>query len=102
MAMGRAVSSTPGDDGMTRELEITRVFNAPRKLVYEAWTDPKHMTEWWGPGVFTNQSCVLDVRPGGAWQIIMRSPDGMDFPCRGVYREVVAPERLVFTNNAYD
>jgi uncharacterized protein YndB with AHSA1/START domain len=101
-AIGRSADNTPGDDGMTRELEITRVFKAPRKLVYEAWTDPKHMTEWWGPGVFTNHSCVLDVRPGGAWQIIMRSPDGMDYPCRGVYREVVAHQRLVFTNNAYD
>jgi uncharacterized protein YndB with AHSA1/START domain len=101
-AMGLGESNASGQDPMSRELEITRVFQAPRALVYEAWTDPKHMLQWWGPGVFTNHSCVLDVRPGGAWQIVMRSPDGTDFPCRGVYREVRAKERLVFTNNAYD
>jgi len=88
--------------GMDREIEIVRIFDAPRELVYEAWTDPKHMTQWWGPTVFTNHSCELDVRPGGAWQIVMRSPDGVDYRCEGVYSEVVKPERLVFTNDAVD
>jgi uncharacterized protein YndB with AHSA1/START domain len=88
--------------GMEREIEIVRTFNAPRELVYQAWTDPVHMTRWWGPTVFTNHSCELDVRPGGAWQIVMRSPDGADFRCRGIYSDVAPPERLVFTNDAYD
>jgi uncharacterized protein YndB with AHSA1/START domain len=88
--------------GMDREIEIIRIFDAPRELVYEAWTDPCHMTRWWGPTVFTNHDCELDVRPGGAWQIVMRSPDGVDFRCKGVYSEVVKPERLVFTNDAFD
>src|ERR1700679_792050 len=58
------------------------------------------MTQWWGPKVFTNHSCELDVRPGGAWQITMRSPEGIDHRCQGVYTEVVKPERLGFTNEA--
>jgi uncharacterized protein YndB with AHSA1/START domain len=87
---------------MERDLEITRVFNAPRELVFEAWTKPEHMLQWWGPKVFTNHSCEMDVRPGGKWQIVMRSPDGMDLPCRGVFHEVVPPARIVFTNNAFD
>jgi uncharacterized protein YndB with AHSA1/START domain len=59
------------------------------------------MTQWWGPGPFTSHSCSLDVRPGGEWQIVMRSPDGTDFRTAGVYSEVVKSERLVFTNNAF-
>jgi uncharacterized protein YndB with AHSA1/START domain len=87
---------------MEREIEITRVFDAPRDLVYEAWTQCEHMTQWWGPEVFTNHRCQLDVRPGGKWQITMRSPQGMDFKCGGVYSEVIRPERLAFTNDAID
>ncbi len=99
---GRPTGPDPADNPMEKELEITRVFDAPRELVYRAWTEPEHMTQWWGPGVFTNHSCELDVRPGGAWQIVMRSPDGTDFRCEGIYSEVVKPERLVFTNDAVD
>jgi len=87
---------------MERTVEITRVFDAPRELVYQAWTDPEHMVQWWGPKVFTNHSCELDVRPGGSWQIVMRSPDGTDYGCQGVYIDVTPPERLVFTNDAVD
>ena len=99
---GRPTHSAPPANPMEGELEIVRVFDAPRDLVYAAWTEPDHMTKWWGPGVFTNHSCKLDVRPGGAWQIVMRSPDGTDFKCEGIYSEVVKPERLVFTNDAVD
>ena len=87
---------------MERSIEIVRIFDAPRELVYQAWTDPEHMTQWWGPKCFTNHSCKLDVRPGGAWQIVMRSPDGTDFGCKGIYSEVKPPERLVFTSDAVD
>ncbi len=92
----------PATQPSALEIEITRIFDAPRELVFDAWTDPKHMTQWWGPKVFTNHSCALDVRPGGAWQITMRSPEGVDHQCRGIYSEVVKPERLVFSNDAYD
>lgn len=87
---------------MEREIEIERTFDAPRELVYEAWTNPGHLTQWWGPMIFTNHSCELDVRQGGAWQITMRSSEGVDHQCRGVYSEVVKPERLVFSNDAFD
>jgi uncharacterized protein YndB with AHSA1/START domain len=87
---------------MERSIEIVRIFDAPRELVFEAWTDPKHMTQWWGPKFFTSHSCKLDVRPGGSWQIVMRSPDGTDYGCKGIYGEVKPPERLVFTNDAVD
>ena len=79
------------------EFVITRVLNAPRTLVFQAWTDPKHMALWWGPHGFTNPICELDVRPGGAWRIVMRGPDGADHPAKGIYREIVPPERLVMT-----
>jgi len=80
-----------------REFTITRVFDAPRELVYRAWTEPKQMGHWWGPHNFTNPVCEMDVRPGGAYRIVMRGPDGVDYPIKGVYREVVRPERLVAT-----
>ena len=85
-----------------REVVITRVFDAPRELVFKAWTDPKIMKEWYGPKMFTNSVCELDVRVGGAWHIVMRGPDGVEYPGRGVYREIVKPERLVFTSEATD
>ncbi len=78
-------------------LVLTRVFDAPRELVFKAWTDPKRVAQWWGPHGFTNPVCELDVRPGGAILIHMRGPDGTVYPMTGVYQEVVPPERLVFT-----
>ncbi len=79
------------------ELTITRVFDAPRSLVFKAWTAPEHLARWWGPKGFTTLSCAMDVRPGGAWFRRMRSPEGSEHTKRGVYREIVEPERLVFT-----
>jgi uncharacterized protein YndB with AHSA1/START domain len=80
-----------------RELVVTRLFDAPRPLVFKAWTQPEHAARWWGPQGFTTISCEMDVRPGGAWRRRMRSPDGIEHRKRGVYREIVEPERLVFT-----
>jgi uncharacterized protein YndB with AHSA1/START domain len=87
---------------MERDLVITRIFDAPRELVFRAWTDPQHMARWWGPKHFTSRVETMDVRPGGAWRIIMLAPDGNEFPAQGVYREIVPPQRLVFTNDAVD
>jgi uncharacterized protein YndB with AHSA1/START domain len=81
---------------------LTRVFDAPRALVWRAWTDPKMMAQWFGPRGFTSTVPELDVRVGGVLRIIMHGPDGNDYPMKGVFREVVAPERLVFTNIAID
>src|SRR5439155_13782185 len=80
-----------------RELTVTRVFDAPREVVFAAWTDPKQAALWWGPQGFTTISCEMDVRPGGAYRACMRSPHGTRHCRRGVYREVARPERLVFT-----
>jgi uncharacterized protein YndB with AHSA1/START domain len=85
-----------------REVIITRTFDAPRALVFRAWIDPMHLARWWGPKGFTNPVCEVDARVGGKWHIVMRAPDGSDYPCGGVYREIVEPERLVFTNIATD
>lgn len=85
-----------------REVTITRIFDAPRSLVFKMWTDAKYVADWWGPEVFTNPVCEIDARVGGKWHIVMRGPDGTDYPGGGVYREVVPPERLVFTNIATD
>ena len=80
-----------------RDFVITRTFDAPRPLVFQAWTDPQRMARWWGPRGFTNPVCKLDVQPGGAYRIVMRGADGTDYPINGVYREVVEPHRLVMT-----
>jgi uncharacterized protein YndB with AHSA1/START domain len=85
-----------------REITITRVFDAPRALVFKAWTDPKHLVQWWGPKGFTNPVCEIDARAGGTLRIHMRGPDGNIYPMKGVIREIIAPERLVFTNIAVD
>ena len=80
-----------------RELVITRIFDAPRHLVFQAWTEPDRATRWWGPQGFVTTYCNMDVRPGGAFRVCMRSPAGAEHWKQGVYREVVEPERLVFT-----
>jgi uncharacterized protein YndB with AHSA1/START domain len=85
-----------------QELVITRVFDAPRELLFKAWTDPKLVAIWWGPHRFTNPVCELDARPGGAIRIHMRGPDGTVYPMTGVYKEIVEPERIVFTSAALD
>ena len=84
------------------DLVMTRVFDAPRELVFKAWTETKHVAQWWGPKRFTNSVCEMDVRPGGAIRIHMRAPDGVVYPMTGVFQEIVAPERLVFVSSALD
>jgi uncharacterized protein YndB with AHSA1/START domain len=80
-----------------RELVVTRILDAPRALVFQAWTEPDRAARWWGPQGFTTLYCDMDVRPGGTFRASMRSPAGTVHWRRGVYREVVEPERLVFT-----
>jgi len=80
-----------------RELVITRVFDARRELVWKAWTEPERVLQWLGPKEFTAIEFEMDRRPGGAWHSRMRSPEGTEHSNRGVVREVVEPERLVFT-----
>jgi uncharacterized protein YndB with AHSA1/START domain len=84
-------------DATDRKLVITRVIDAPRSLVFKAWTEPEQVARWWGPKGFTTTFCDMDIRPGGKFRFCMRSPTGSDHWKRGVYREIVAPERIVFT-----
>ena len=84
-------------DTTDRELLVTRVIDAPRALVFKAWTEPEQVARWWGPQGFTTTFCDMDIRPGGTFRFCMRSPAGTDHWKRGVYREIVAPERIVFT-----
>src|SRR5574341_55122 len=94
-------SSAPAATTITlpseREIRITRLFNAPRDLVFKAHTDPVLITRWWGPRSMTTVVEVMDVRPGGAWRFIQRTDDGREFVFSGEYREVAPPERLVQT-----
>jgi uncharacterized protein YndB with AHSA1/START domain len=80
-----------------RVLVIERVFYAPRDLVFKAWTEPERMVRWFGPRGFTSNVLKAELRPGGAYRVHMRSPEGTDHWLQGVYHEIVAPERLVST-----
>ncbi|MGH7500559.1 MAG: SRPBCC family protein [Longimicrobiales bacterium] len=82
------------------EIVMTRVFDAPRKLLWDAWTSPEHVPQWMlGPGGWTMPVCEIDLRAGGAWHFVWRQPDGTEMEMSGVYREVKPPERLVATEN---
>lgn len=91
-----------GTESAEPELLITRVFDAPRELVFKAWTEPERMKRWWGPKGFTMPYCTIDLRPGGAIRFCMRSPEGYDIWSRGIYREIVPPERVVCTTSFSD
>ncbi|MBK8568113.1 MAG: SRPBCC family protein [Saprospiraceae bacterium] len=78
-----------------RTLSITRLLDAPRDLVWEVWTNPEHIKNWWGPEGFRNTSDKMEVRPGGEWQFTMHGPDGTDYRNVHVYVELVKPERIV-------
>ncbi|HTU25549.1 MAG TPA: SRPBCC domain-containing protein [Pirellulales bacterium] len=81
-----------------RSLIISREFDAPRELVWEAWTNPEHVKNWWGPNGFSTTTEVMDVRPGGHWKHTMHGPDGANYPNHSVFREVVKPERIVYSH----
>jgi uncharacterized protein YndB with AHSA1/START domain len=80
------------------EIVITRLLDAPRELVWKAWTDPKHVVNWWGPNGFTTTIKKMDVRPGGVWKHVMHGPDGTNYPNASVFKEVVKPERIVYAH----
>lgn len=85
-----------------RELIITRIFDAPRQLVWKAWTDSERVKRWWGPKNYTAPVCKIDLRVGGKNLYCMRSPEGQDYWSTGVYKEIVAPERIVCTDSFAD
>lgn len=88
--------TTTAADG--RDLTLTRIIKAPREKVYEAWTDPELLKRWFVPAPWTVASANFDVRPGGSSNIVMRGPDGNEFPSTGVFLEVIEGERLTFTD----
>lgn len=79
-----------------RELLITRTLNAPIDLVWEVWTKPEHIANWWGPNGFTNTITKMDVTPGGEWDLVMHGPDGTDYKNKSVFTEVVQFKKLVY------
>lgn len=84
------------------DLVMTRVFDAPRELVFKAWTETEHVTAWWGPKGFTNPRCEVDARVGGIMRIDMRAPDGVVYPMSAVFQEIAEPSRLVLLSSALD
>ena len=89
-------------DGDPRAIVGTREFDAPRALVFSAWTDPKHLAQWWGPNGFTTTTYSFEFRPGGVWRFAMHGPDGRDYQNRITFEEIVAPERIVYRHGGGD
>jgi len=89
-------------DGDPRAIVGTREFDAPRALVFSAWTDPKHLAQWWGPNGFTTTTYSFEFRPGGVWRFVMHGPDGRDYQNRITFEEIVAPERIVYRHGGGD
>jgi uncharacterized protein YndB with AHSA1/START domain len=87
----------PAESTADREIIITRVLNAPRELAWEAMTNPERVVRWWGPVGFTTTIEEMDVRSGGVWKHVMRGPDGAEYPSKSIFKEVVKPERIAYS-----
>ena len=98
MAAEKSPTTKPGG----KYLVITRVFDAPRELMWQAWTEPERCRRWWGPKGFTCPVCKIDLRVDGAYLNCMRSPEGTDYWSTGVFREIMPPQRLVCTDSFAD
>ena len=83
-----------------REISITRTLNAPVDLVWEAWTTPEHIAQWWGPNGFTNTISKMDMQPGGEWLLVMHGPDGTDYKNKSVFKEIIPHKKIVFDHVA--
>lgn len=92
------LTSLEADSATDAVIVLQRLYDAPRELVWEAITDPRHVSQWFGGEGFSSALCEMDVRPGGVWRHVMRAPNGMEFPVNSVFIEVVPPERLVWTS----
>jgi len=85
-----------------RSIIGTRVLDAPRALVFSAWTNPKHLAQWWGPNGFTTTTQAFEFRPGGIWRFVMHGPDGRDYQNRIIFDEIAPPERIVYRHDGGD
>ena len=88
--------------GGEQEFVVERQFSAPRTLLFQVFTQPEHLKRWWAPQPYTMPICTIDLRPGGIWHYSMRSPEGQDHWARSVYKEIVPPEKLVYTSTFAD
>jgi uncharacterized protein YndB with AHSA1/START domain len=95
--MSKKTLSSPSGDP-SREIVVSRIFDAPRELVWQAMTDPNHVVNWWGPRGFTTTIETMDVRPGGVWKQTLHGPDGKNYPNKSIFKEVVEPERIVYSH----
>lgn len=95
-------ASSVATESTDRELVITRIFDAPRALVFKAWTEPAHLMRWWAPQGCTTPFCKVDLRPGGKFLYCMRLPEGRDIWGMGVYREIIVPSLLIYTDSFAD
>ncbi|HYH01668.1 MAG TPA: SRPBCC domain-containing protein, partial [Bacillota bacterium] len=89
-----------GGGTANRELSFTRLVDAPRELVFEVWTNPEHLIHWWGPNGFSNTFKEINVQPGGVWRFTMHGLNGVDFPNKIEYKEVVKPSRIAFRHGS--
>jgi len=87
------------EDTLDREILVSRIFDAPRELVWEAWTNPKHVERWWGPVGFTTTTEERDFKVGGIWKHVMRGPDGQEYPNKSVFTEIVKYQRIVYSHS---
>ena len=85
-----------------RSIIATRVLDAPRELVWTAWTKPEHLAQWWGPDGFSTTTSAYDLRPGGVWRFVMHGPDGRDYQNRITFDEIVRPERIRYHHGGGD
>ena len=97
-----AIKSSIHLDRDPRSIVGVREFDAPRDLVFEAWTDAKHLAQWWGPNGFTTTTSFFEFRPGGVWRFVMHGPDGRDYQNRVTFDEIVRPERIVYRHGGND
>src|SRR5687767_15738219 len=93
-----STETKPAETATIRELVLTRLIDAPREKLFRAWTNPELMKRWFAPAPWTIAHVEVDLRAGGSSLIVMRGPEGQEFPCPGIYLEVVPDERLVFTD----
>lgn len=94
--MNKKKVKTANDNVTNRELRITKMLNAPLELVWEVWTNPEHIANWWGPGGFTNTIHTMDVAEGGEWRLTMHGPDGKNYPNKSIFVEIVQRKKIVF------
>lgn len=79
-----------------RELRLTRTLDAPVELVWEVWTQPQHIAQWWGPNGFTNTISKMEIEPGGEWDLVMHGPDGTDYKNKSVFKEIIPLKKIVY------